>query len=78
MSKWVYCHTHIRPHISKWCGYENHIELKASSYEEAKQEIAEKQLPRFGYCNKCYKDIHKNYYMSKECEDCANENIPGH
>jgi hypothetical protein len=50
MGEWVYCSQHVRPHTTGWCTVDprNKTPLKATTYEDAKEEVRSMGLPIYG------------------------------
>lgn len=75
MGAYVYCKSHVGPHVTGWCTVfnNNKIPLEAQTQEEAFEEVKKMGLPIHGRCRVCYKFIANEHPWAKECPEHEDE-----
>jgi hypothetical protein len=68
LGDFVYCRSHVAPHLSGWCTVSvvDKIGLEATTPEEAFEEVKAMGLPIYNHCDICYKFIANEPWM-REC-----------
>lgn len=81
LGPYVYCGSHVGPHLSGWCTVPAHdkLGLPAETDAEANEWVKALGLPWYGHCGVCYKWIlNEDWYRQSRVMGPVRLNCPEH
>lgn len=75
LGDYVYCASHVGPHLSGWCTVpaSDKLGLLAETADEAHEEVKFLKLPWYNHCSVCYKYVGNESY--RDCPEHSVEEI---